>query len=53
MQMNSVPEFEIIVSLSTVVMLFCQAFSENFTGLELEDGGGRGTSGTFNFISGM
>lgn len=22
-----------------------QAFSENFTGLELEDGGGRGTSG--------
>ena len=24
-----------------------QAFSENFTGLELEDGGGRGTSGYF------
>lgn len=24
-----------------------QAFSENFTGLELEDGGGRGTSGIF------
>lgn len=26
-------------------MIFSQAFSENFTGLELEDGGGRGTSG--------
>lgn len=26
-----------------------QAFSENFTGLELEDGGGRGTSGIFFF----
>lgn len=25
-----------------------QAFSENFTGLELEDGGGRGTSGYFS-----
>lgn len=25
--------------------LTLQAFSENFTGLELEDGGGRGTSG--------
>ncbi len=24
---------------------YWQAFSENFTGLELEDGGGRGTSG--------
>ncbi|RZR90080.1 hypothetical protein BHM03_00017903, partial [Ensete ventricosum] len=46
-----VPEFEIMVLLSTVLMLFCQAFSEKFTGLELEDGGGRGTSGTFNFIS--
>ncbi|RWW80468.1 hypothetical protein BHE74_00011182, partial [Ensete ventricosum] len=48
-----VPEFEIMVLLSTVLMLFCQAFSEKFTGLELEDGGGRGTSGTFNFISVM
>lgn len=24
---------------------YAQAFSDNFTGLELEDGGGRGTSG--------
>lgn len=31
--------------------MLCQAFSENFTGLELEDGGGRGTSGAFLFIS--
>lgn len=29
-------------------VLYWQAFSENFTGLELEDGGGRGTSG-FSF----
>lgn len=29
---------------------FWQAFSENFTGLELEDGGGRGTSG-LHFVS--
>lgn len=27
-----------------------QAFSENFTGLELEDGGGRGTSGFLLFL---
>lgn len=26
-------------------LLNFQAFAENFTGLELEDGGGRGTSG--------
>jgi len=26
-------------------MIYWQAFSGNFTGLELEDGGGRGTSG--------
>lgn len=31
-------------------MFLWQAFSENFTGLELEDGGGRGTSG-INFVS--
>lgn len=28
-----------------------QAYSENFTGLELEDGGGRGTSGHFPCFS--
>lgn len=27
-----------------------QAFSENFTGLELEDGGGRGTSGCHSLV---
>jgi hypothetical protein len=31
-------------------MFLWQAFSENFTGLELEDGGGRGTSGFLLFL---
>lgn len=31
------------------LICYAQAFSENFTGLELEDGGGRGTSGIFLF----
>ena len=33
-----------------VECFFWQAFSENFTGLELEDGGGRGTSGTLKVV---
>jgi hypothetical protein len=30
-----------------ICLLCVKAFSQNFTGLELEDGGGRGTSGTY------
>lgn len=34
-----------IISWKIMYLILWQAFSENFTGLELEDGGGRGTSG--------
>lgn len=33
-----------------MIVLLCQAYSENFTGLELEDGGGRGTSGSYFYV---
>ena len=35
----------VIVIWKIMYLILWQAFSENFTGLELEDGGGRGTSG--------
>ena len=42
-------EFPLSREALSLMDIHWQAFSDNFTGLELEDGGGRGTSGCLSF----
>ena len=43
-------EFPLSREALSLMNVHWQAFSDNFTGLELEDGGGRGTSGCLSFF---